>query len=103
MFNVPREEQIPYVTVKVDPPFDPSILKDSKAINVWEYERRIGEIEEKEKERLKELSQKKNQEVAKLDSDVKSKLETVSKPEKSFDAEVTIPGRNNCVFLKISG
>lgn len=90
MFNVPREEQIPYVTVKVGPPFNPSILKDSKAINVWEYERRIGEIEEKEKERLKELSEKKNQEVAKLDSDVKSKLETVSKPEKSFDAEVTI-------------
>ena len=88
VFNVPRTEQVPNVVIKVEPPFDSSSLKESKSIKVWEYERHIDELEQKEQERLNERLKENEDKVMKLQSETENALQNVGKSETAFNAEV---------------
>ena len=88
VFKCPRQEQIPNVPIKVEPPFDSSQLKETKPLKIWEYEQQIDTIEKKEKERLNEILSEKEQVVSKIHQETKLTLDNVVKTETSFDQEV---------------
>ena len=71
VFTTARKEQIPHVSLTVDPPFEPGVLKQSKGINVWEYEKRIEELDKKAAEKTNEKLEQKTTET--LNTAVKDK------------------------------
>ena len=90
VFTNARKEQIPNVSVHVNPPFDPSVLKQSKGLNIWEYEQKMGELERKEEKRANERLAEKGKKSAEMETQTKETLNSAVSSDQPLDKDVSI-------------
>ena len=90
VFTNARKEQIPNVSVAVNPPFDPSVLKQSKGLNIWEYEQKMNELEKKEEQRANERLVEKGKKNAEMESQVKEKLNSTEAVDQPLNKDVSL-------------
>ncbi|KAL4236124.1 hypothetical protein ACF0H5_004510 [Mactra antiquata] len=88
VFTTPRDEQTPIVNVKVNPPFEANTLKQTKPLKVWEYEKKIEEMEEKEHTRVNERFAAKEQKLSSLETENKIVLDKAMEIDKQLDKDV---------------
>lgn len=89
VFTKERDNNITMYDLTVETPVHPEPFKDSKQVHVWEYEQKIGEIEESEaKRKTEKTSEKEGYESERLESFRKS-YESVENLDKSADREVS--------------
>ncbi|XP_045160414.1 uncharacterized protein C8orf74 homolog [Mercenaria mercenaria] len=87
VFTTPRAEQIPNYPIALEPPFDAKTLKETKPLKVWEYEKKIKEVEVKEEEREKERLAEKEKKLSKLETESADALKKVVQVETPLDKE----------------
>lgn len=63
-------------------------LKQTKSLKVWEYEAQIDELEQKDKERVKERLTDREQKLSKLEADSANALKKAVQVETPLDKEV---------------
>lgn len=88
VFTTPREEQIPNFPVSIEPPFESGTLKETKPLKVWEYEKKIEEIEAKEEQKEKERRAEKEKRLSKLETESKEALQKSVQVETPLNKEV---------------
>ena len=94
VFTNARKEQIPYVSVDVNPPFDPSVLKQSKGLNIWEYEQKMGELEKKEEQRVNERLVEKGKKKAEMETQTKETLDSSVAVDQPLNKDVSFRRRD---------
>ena len=97
VFTTARKEQIPHVSLTVDTPFEPGVLKQSKGINVWEYEKRIEELDKKAAEKTNEKLVEKGKQKAEMEQKTTETLSTAVK-DKPMDKDVSDIGQDRHKF-----
>ena len=100
VFTTARKEQIPHVSLTVDPPFEPGVLKQSKGINVWEYEKRIEELDKKAAEKTNEKLVEKGKQKAEMEAKATETLSTAVK-DKPMDKDVSNKGQTKWLTDKL--
>lgn len=86
--TTPRTEQIPKCPINLEPPFDTSYLKESKPLKIWEYEKKIEELEKKEEERVRERLAAKEQKMSKIEAESVEALKKAASVDTPLDKEV---------------
>ena len=89
IFTKDREEQIPKVPCKVEPPFDAKTLKETKPLNVWQYEKRVEDLEKKEQQRVLLRQSEKEQKLLEVKSESRDIVEKIKETEAPMDKEVS--------------
>lgn len=87
VFTTARKEQTPKVPLSVQPPFDPRVLKQSKGINIWEYERQISALEKKEEQRANERLVEKGKKNTEMEAKTQEALNSVITKEQPLDKD----------------
>lgn len=87
IFTTPRKVQTPHVSMHVNPPFDPNVLKQSKPVKVWEYEQMIGELEKKEEERANERLTEKGKKMTEMEMKTKEAVNSAVSSDKPLDKD----------------
>lgn len=87
VFTTPRKEQIPKCPIHIEPPFDVQTLKESKPLKVWEYERKVEELERKEAERVNELLKEKSERLSKMDKEREAVVKSVVSEDKPLSKD----------------
>ncbi|XP_060556460.1 uncharacterized protein C8orf74 homolog isoform X2 [Ruditapes philippinarum] len=88
VFTTPRAEQIPNLPIAVKPPFESGTLKETKPLKVWEYEKRIQDLEAKEEQKEKERLAENEKKLSELQKESKDALEKVVQVETPLNKEV---------------
>ena len=89
VFTTARKEEIPQVSLSVHPPFETGVLKQSKGINIWEYEKRIEELDMKAAERTNENLIEKGKKKTEMEGKTTETLNSAVSGDTPMDKEVS--------------
>lgn len=90
VFTKERDTLKPNVTLKVETPSDPGVMKTSKPESVWEYERRYEDIQRQEAEHASQRMESKAKTLEQAEQQSKERLGKIGQVQTPLTKEVRV-------------